>query len=162
MAVILKILRFNLGWNQQKFANALDTSIHSIRKWENRPKLKIKSKYEPKLRILIEEKPKESNEELVLNKFEYKVKNNLAKISFLREVVSLFFFIKDKNVSLTSKIIVFGGLAYFINPIDAIPDIIPITGYTDDAGVIFAVVKQLGANLRDEHRNKAEEWLSNL
>lgn len=40
-----------------------------------------------------------------------------------------------------------GALIYFISPIDAVPDFIPILGWLDDAAVLSMVVAQLRKEL---------------
>lgn len=37
----------------------------------------------------------------------------------------------------------FGGLAYVVSPIDAVPDPIPVAGFVDDAGVIAIALSAL-------------------
>lgn len=37
-----------------------------------------------------------------------------------------------------------GAIVYLINPIDLIPDTIPVVGFTDDAAVIIGALKQFG------------------
>ena len=54
------------------------------------------------------------------------------------------------------------ALAYFVMPVDAIPDVIAGVGFTDDAAVIAAVVALLRTNLKDRHRIKARETLDRL
>ncbi len=66
------------------------------------------------------------------------------KISFAKDIVALFRYMQDPNVSWYRKSIVVGALVYFIVPIDAIPDLTPLVGYLDDLGVITAVLKFLG------------------
>ena len=46
----------------------------------------------------------------------------------------LFYVLQRPDVPKRVKIIVIGALAYFIAPIDAIPDFIAGIGYTDDLG----------------------------
>ena len=52
-----------------------------------------------------------------------------------------------------------GVLAYFILPADAIPDMIPGAGYTDDLGALAAALTMLAAHLREEHFRQARETL---
>lgn len=69
------------------------------------------------------------------------------KISFAKDILALFRYMRDPLVSWQRKAIVAAGLIYFICPIDAIPDITPFVGYLDDLGVITALLKFLGHEL---------------
>ena len=46
-----------------------------------------------------------------------------------------------------------GALIYFISPIDAIPDFIPVVGYIDDAAVIGFVIASVYTDL-----NNFRDW----
>jgi uncharacterized membrane protein YkvA (DUF1232 family) len=46
-----------------------------------------------------------------------------------------------------------GAVAYFISPVDAIPDIIPILGYTDDAFIL-----KLALDFAKEDLDKYKSW----
>jgi len=76
-----------------------------------------------------------------------KVQRVGKKISFAKDIMALFSYMKDPFVSWHRKAIVVMGLVYFISPIDTIPDIAPLVGYLDDLGVITAVIKFLGSEL---------------
>lgn len=39
---------------------------------------------------------------------------------------------------------IIGAIIYVVSPIDAVPDIIPIAGWVDDAGVVAAAIASLG------------------
>lgn len=69
------------------------------------------------------------------------------KISFAKDIMALFNYMRDDNVSWHRKAIIVAALVYFISPIDAIPDIAPLIGYLDDLGVITALLKYLGSEL---------------
>ncbi len=69
------------------------------------------------------------------------------KISFAKDVLALYNYMRDPFVSWHRKAIVVAGLVYFISPIDTIPDIAPLIGYLDDLGVITALLKYLGSEL---------------
>ena len=56
-----------------------------------------------------------------------------------------------------AKGVVYGALAYLILPLDAIPDAIPVLGFTDDLGVIAAAVTTIAAHIDDDVRRKARE-----
>ena len=60
---------------------------------------------------------------------------------------------KYKGISVANVVIIAGAVLYFLNPIDAIADFLPIIGFTDDVAVItFAITR-----LKDEF-NKFEDW----
>ncbi len=69
------------------------------------------------------------------------------KISFAKDILALYNYMRDPLVSWHRKAIVVAALVYFISPIDAIPDIAPLVGYLDDLGVITALLKYLGHEL---------------
>lgn len=84
-----------------------------------------------------------------LEEVEHRRQTHAIKL-LLKNVRLLFTMIRDKrfHMSLRAKAIVVGALVYFIVPIDAVPDFIPVIGYLDDAGVISAVVHALVEEIR--------------
>lgn len=52
----------------------------------------------------------------------------------------LYYAAKQEGTPPWAKVVIFGALKYFISPIDAIPDAIPVIGLTDDLAVIAAAV----------------------
>jgi len=54
-----------------------------------------------------------------------------------------------------AKAIVAVALAYFISPVDAVPDLLPLVGYTDDGAVMAGAIAQLGAHVTEEQRREA-------
>ena len=77
----------------------------------------------------------------------FKLENVGKKISFARDVMALYRYMRDSFVSWQRKAIVIAALIYFISPIDSIPDLTPFFGYLDDLGVITALLKFLGSEL---------------
>ena len=55
-----------------------------------------------------------------------------------------------------------GALAYFVLPIDAIPDVLPVLGFTDDAAVLAAAIKLVASHIRPAHREAARNALAKL
>jgi uncharacterized membrane protein YkvA (DUF1232 family) len=57
---------------------------------------------------------------------------------------------------------IIGALGYFILPLDIIPDVVPVLGYTDDiaalAGVLVAVVKCVSPEIKEQAKAKLAEW----
>jgi uncharacterized membrane protein YkvA (DUF1232 family) len=72
-------------------------------------------------------------------------KGDLKKI--WDKVLLLWDMTKDPKAPWESKAMAVGALIYTVSPIDAIPDVLPVLGLTDDAGVIAAAVAALGSSL---------------
>ena len=56
-----------------------------------------------------------------------------------------------------AKTVIFGALAYFISPIDAIPDVIPVVGYADDLGAIAAAIGMVSLYITEEVKVQASQ-----
>ena len=97
---------------------------------------------------------KNINEEEVQKKIDYvdenlwgKLEKSGKRVSFAKDILALYRYMKDPLVKWFRKAIVVAALIYFIVPIDTIPDITPLFGYLDDLGVITALLKYLGSEL---------------
>jgi len=53
------------------------------------------------------------------------------------------------KLSLKTYVMVVGALLYFLAPVDAIPDFVPLLGFLDDASVIAWVIKQIAQELEE-------------
>lgn len=56
-----------------------------------------------------------------------------------------------------AKGVIVGALGYFISPIDAIPDVTPIVGFSDDLGVLILAIGIVAVHIDDEVNAKAKE-----
>lgn len=81
-------------------------------------------------------------------------------------VLLLYYAMKDSKVSLKTKIFIAASLGYFILPADAIFDLTPIIGYSDDLGVLLFALKQVSSAITNEvkenARSKIAEWFSTV
>ena len=102
------------------------------------------------------------NEVRVKAGFWPKIGRVAARIPFANQAVSVYYAARDPETPMAAKGIMLGALAYFVMPIDAIPDVLAGIGFTDDAAVITAVIATLGANVRKRHRELAEKALDKL
>lgn len=102
------------------------------------------------------------NEQRVSRGFWPKITRTAARIPFADQALSVWFAARDPETPAAAKGIMLGALAYFVLPIDAIPDVFAGIGFTDDAAVITALIATLGANIRKRHRDQAAEALRRL
>lgn len=83
-----------------------------------------------------------------------------AQIPFAEDLLAAYYCAFDRNTPLAVKATLLGAIAYFVLPIDAIPDYIPIIGYTDDAAVLAVAIKLVSEHILPLHRQAAREALT--
>jgi len=75
------------------------------------------------------------------------------------EVYVLYLAYKDPGVPLYAKLFAAAVIAYALNPLDLIPDFIPVLGYVDDLILIplgvFLALKMIPKEVLDECRERA-------
>lgn len=85
-----------------------------------------------------------------------------AHIPFAEELLTIYYCAMDRNTPTYVRVAVFAAIAYFIDPFDLIPDVLPIIGLTDDAAVIATASKLVWDQIKPEHRDAAKEALERL
>lgn len=56
--------------------------------------------------------------------------------------------------------IVLGALGYFLMPLDLVPDLSPVIGYTDDLGVLGIALVTIAGHINQEVKARAREKLT--
>ncbi len=83
-----------------------------------------------------------------------------AKVVYV--VLLLYYIMVNKDVSLKTKALIAAALGYFIFPMDAIPDLSPLIGFSDDLGVLLFALSQVSGNItpeiKSQARKKLNEW----
>lgn len=101
----------------------------------------------------------EENEARVETGFWRKLRRYAQRIPFAEEAVAAWYCTRDPETPPHIKAMAVAALAYFVFPTDALPDILPGLGFTDDAAMFWAVWRMIGAYVTPEHRRKAAEAL---
>lgn len=102
------------------------------------------------------------NEQRVDLGFWPKIRRVAAQIPFAKEALSVWYCAKDDETPLAAKGMMLAALAYFVLPVDAIPDFIAGLGYTDDAAVFTALMAVIGRNLKPKHKLAAKRDIERL
>jgi uncharacterized membrane protein YkvA (DUF1232 family) len=97
------------------------------------------------------------NERRVARGFWPKIRKAAAHVPFAADALAIWYCARDDETPSSAKGMMLAALAYFVLPTDAIPDFIPVIGYTDDAAVIAAVIGVVGRHLKPEHREAARQ-----
>lgn len=62
--------------------------------------------------------------------------------NLIYKALQLYFVLQKPGVPATEKAIIIAALGYLISPLDFLPDIVPVVGYSDDAVAVgLAIVK---------------------
>jgi uncharacterized membrane protein YkvA (DUF1232 family) len=91
-----------------------------------------------------------------------KIRRHAGRIPFLEEAVAAYYCAIDRATPLQVKAVLLGALAYFIMPIDILPDFMAVLGFTDDAAVLVAAVKTVLPHIRPEHHDRARAAIRRL
>ena len=95
----------------------------------------------------------DKNRQKVENGFWKKVRSIAQKVPFINDAFALYRYMRDPAVHPGRKVVAVGALIYFICPWDAIPDFVPVVGYMDDAGVIYAAVEYYSGEIEPHYEN---------
>lgn len=87
------------------------------------------------------------------------VRKALGLIPFMDEVVAAYYAMLDPATPRAARLTLIGALAYFVLPIDMIPDFIASLGFIDDASVLTAALAAVGTSIKPEHREAARRAL---
>lgn len=82
-----------------------------------------------------------------------------AGVKIVYTALLLFYAYRRKETPTWARSIILGVLGYFLAPIDLIPDLTPILGYTDDLGVLAFGLVTIAAYVNQEVRQKARARL---
>jgi uncharacterized membrane protein YkvA (DUF1232 family) len=77
----------------------------------------------------------------------------------VEKALCLYYAAQQPNTPLWAKTVVYGALTYFISPIDAVPDITPVLGYSDDLGVLVSAVLTVAMYVTDDVKQQAGDKL---
>ncbi|MDM5074976.1 YkvA family protein [Aeromonas media] len=80
---------------------------------------------------------------------------------FIEVCLLLYYTSQKENLPRWAKFVIYGALAYFVSPVDAIPDVLPM-GLTDDIVVLSAALASITAFIDDQIRARAARKMREL
>ena len=102
------------------------------------------------------------NEQRVARGFWPKIRKVAARTPFAADALSVWYCARDADTPRTAKALMMAALAYFVLPMDAIPDVLAGVGFTDDAAVFAALLATVGRHLKPRHKTAAKAFLDRL
>lgn len=79
-----------------------------------------------------------------------------AGLKTIYTALCLYHAYKRPDTPVWAKTVILGALTYFISPIDIIPDLTPILGYTDDMGMLASALTTVSIYIDDTVKEKAD------
>ena len=104
----------------------------------------------------------EAARERVERDFLRKLVRSLSRLNHdvAHRLLTGYYALRDPAVPRKAKAGFVAVLLYFLNPFDLIPDMTPVIGFLDDAGVLAAAWTYLSAYVTDEHERAATDYLA--
>src|SRR5262245_1246199 len=100
--------------------------------------------------------------ERLRREFWHKARRVAAGLPFAEDLLAAYYCAFDHATPMPVKASLVGALAYFVLPFDALPDVFPLLGFTDDAAVLLTALRMVGAHMRPEHRDAARAALERM
>jgi len=92
--------------------------------------------------------------------------SQIAGTKVVYAVLILYYAMTNSQMSLKTRLSIGAALGYFILPTDAIFDLTPLIGFSDDLGVLLFVLSQISSNITpevlDKARHKINEWFGEI
>lgn len=91
-----------------------------------------------------------------------KLRRHGRRVPFLKDAVAAWYCARDPATPIQVKAVLMGALAYFVMPVDMLPDIVLWLGFTDDATVLLAAYQAISSHVKDRHRDQARAAIDRL
>lgn len=91
-----------------------------------------------------------------------KLRRFAKRVPFLKDLLAAYYCASDPTSPLEVKAVLMGALAYFILPLDVVPDFLAFFGFADDAAVLYGAVRMVAKHIKPEHRAKADATIAKL
>jgi uncharacterized membrane protein YkvA (DUF1232 family) len=99
------------------------------------------------------------DEEDMLRRMREKLRRLARQLPFAEDLLAAYFCVRDPATPPRVRWILMLALAYFVLPVDTVPDVLPVLGFTDDAAVLATAIASVRGALQPEHRDRARDTL---
>lgn len=103
--------------------------------------------------------PEEEQKISVRQKLLATARKAARQVPFMEDVIASYYCALDPATPAKVRATLLAALAYFVLPIDTIPDFILGIGFGDDATVLMAAFAMIRSHMRDDHYDAAREAL---
>ncbi|MEE2868504.1 MAG: YkvA family protein [Pseudomonadota bacterium] len=103
--------------------------------------------------------PEEEQKKTIRQKLMTTVRKAARQVPFMEDVVAGYFCALDPATPSKVRATVLASLAYFVLPLDVIPDFLIGIGFGDDATVLLAALAMIRSHMRPDHYQAAKDAL---
>lgn len=82
-----------------------------------------------------------------------------GRVPFADDLAAAYYAARDPQTPKKAKAVLFAAVAYFVMPVDALPDVVIGLGFTDDATVLATALGVVGMHVKERHRRLARRLL---
>lgn len=107
-------------------------------------------------------KKTEAREKRVRKGFWKTLKKATSRLPFLTEVIAGYYCALDPRTPAKTRGILLAALAYFVMPVDLIPDFLVGVGFTDDIAVLTAAFSAIKGNIQERHFSAAKDAITRM
>jgi len=110
------------------------------------------------------ENPKDYEKDFSTTSFWDKIRSQAVSAGkdLIEKGLVLYYTWEDEDTPMFAKATIIGALGYFISPIDAIPDILPVVGYTDDLTVLAGAMVAIASSIKESHKDAAKQMVDDI
>ncbi len=98
--------------------------------------------------------------ERVRRAFWPKLRKVASSLPFAEDLLAAYYCAFDRDTPRHVQAALAGAIGYFVLPFDAIPDMLPLLGFTDDAAVLAGVIRLMAAHITPAHRDAAKRTIA--
>lgn len=107
-----------------------------------------------------DEDTRQRRERRVRDKFWTTARRAARQVPFMEDVVAAYYCAFDLNTPHRVRGILLAALAYFVLPLDGLPDFLAFVGFSDDVAVLAAVLAAIRAHITPAHYAAARTALA--
>jgi uncharacterized membrane protein YkvA (DUF1232 family) len=89
-----------------------------------------------------------------------KLRRLLAEVPFAEDLVAAYYCAFDRETPRRVQVALLAALVYFIVPFDAVPDVMPALGFTDDAAILATAIRMVAGHITVRHHEVARRVLA--
>ena len=107
-----------------------------------------------------DEEEQDRQETRVKNRFWPVLRRAMRQVPFSRDLIASYYCALDPRTPTKVRGILLAALAYFVLPLDGIPDFFALVGFSDDIAVLTGAFAAIRGHIREDHYIAADKAMA--